>query len=102
MINDVFGTYTAFLLEGFTIKIDSKIVVQTIREYLVAVNEHYISNGFDLPHVRNDDSQVSNLLNSAEEFEGAAAKRNPLNHKNDCYDAPVGPRGSTWIQSCSI
>ena len=81
MINDVFGTYTAFLVEGFTIKIDSKIVVQTIREYLVAVNEHYKSNGFDLPYGRNNDSQVSNLLNSAEEFEGAAAKQNPLNRK---------------------
>ena len=61
VINDVFGTYTAFLLEGFTIRIDSKIVVQTIREYLLAVNEHYKANGFDILYVRNDDSQVSNL-----------------------------------------
>ena len=61
MINDVFGTYTAFYLEGFTIRIDSKIVVQTIREYLLAVNEHYKANGFDILYVRNDDSQVSNL-----------------------------------------
>ena len=70
-INDVFSTYTAFLLEDFTINIDSKIVVQTIREYLLAVNEHYNENGFDIPYVRNDNSQVSNLLNSAEEFEGS-------------------------------
>ena len=56
-------------------------MVQTIREYILAVNNHYIANGFDITYIRNDGSQVSNLLNSAEEFEGAAAKRNPLNHK---------------------
>ena len=81
VINDVFGIYTTFLLEGFTIKIDSKTVVQTMREYLLAVNEHYKGKGFDIPYVRNNDSQISNLLYSAEEFEGAAAKQNPLNHK---------------------
>ena len=81
VISDVFGTYTTFLLEGFTIKTDSKIMVQTIREYLLAVNEHYKANGFDIPYIRNDDSRISNLLNSAEEFNGVASKRNPLNHK---------------------
>ena len=62
VVNALFGTYTVFLLEGFTLKIYKKIVVSTIRECLAAVNEHYEDNGFKLPYARNDNSQADKLL----------------------------------------
>ena len=50
-------------------------------EYLLAVNEHYKSQEFNEPSNRNNRFPASNLLDSAEESEGASAKQDPLNHK---------------------
>ena len=68
-------------MKDFTIMIDLKIWSSTIMEYLLAVNEHYKSQGFNEPSNRNNRFPASNLLDSAEESEGASAKRDPLNHK---------------------
>ena len=102
VINDVCGTHTEFLLEGFTIKVDSKIVVKIIREYILAVNDHYKANVFDIPYVRNDNSQVRKLLQSAEDFEWAAAKQNPLNHKMIVKMQHMAQDSSLGFKACCI
>jgi len=99
--NEIFGRYTIFLLDGFTLQnkkseAAGKIIVSTIKGYLRVVNKHYKEQKYREPWDPNDDSDASKLLRAQEKFESEPAKRAPLNSKmivEMCRQAKQDPLG---------
>ena len=73
----IIDRYTAYLLEGYTIK-DKQIAVSTIRGYLHAVNSHYISLNLSPPFDHTSHSASALMLKRMKSFQDKSDQREPL------------------------
>ena len=79
--DEIIERYTVYLLSGYTIN-DEKIMVDTIKGYLRAVNNYYKAKNLRIPwdwHL--DTSHASKLLADQKKFERQEEKREPLPDK---------------------